>query len=86
VTITNEGAGALLWSASSSPAWLSVTPSSGTAQSSLSVLVNPAGLAAGSYSGNVIVAAAGAASQVIRVILAVVVPQRRLPALRGARP
>lgn len=39
---------------SSDSSWLSVTPISGTTSFSISVSVNPAGLAAGTYTGNVI--------------------------------
>jgi hypothetical protein len=39
--------------------WVAVTQSSGTTPADLTISVNPAGLAAGSYSGNVALAAAG---------------------------
>ena len=73
VSIANANAGALSWSASSSAAWLIVTPTSGTAASTISVSVNPSGLAAGTFSGNITVAAPGAASQTVAVTLSIVV-------------
>lgn len=42
--------------------WLAATPTSGTSGSSVSVSVNPAGLASGTYTGSVKVAASGAAN------------------------
>jgi len=53
--------------------WLSVTPTSGTTPGSLSISVNPSGLAAGSYGGTVVVTAPNAAGspQTIQVTLAV---------------
>ena len=51
--IANSGGGTLAWTATASAAsggsWLSVTPASGTAPSTLSVSVSTAGLSAGTY-------------------------------------
>ena len=47
--ITNGGGGTLSWSATANASWLSVTPASSTAPSTLSVLVSPASLVAGTY-------------------------------------
>ena len=44
--ITSSGGGTLTWSALASAPWLSVAPASGTAPSTVSVLVSPAGLSA----------------------------------------
>jgi uncharacterized protein (TIGR03437 family) len=51
--------------------WLSVTPTSGTTPSSVSVSVNGSGLAAGTYNGNITIAATGSANVVIPVTLTV---------------
>jgi uncharacterized protein (TIGR03437 family) len=53
--------------------WLSVTPTSGTTPGTLSVSVNPTGLAAGTYGGSVVVTAPNASGspQTIQVTLAV---------------
>jgi len=64
---------ALSYTAAASAAWLSATPASGNTPGSLSVSVNPAGLAAGTYTGTVTVTATGASNspQKIAVTLAV---------------
>jgi len=75
VQITNAGGGSLLWNASSNVGWLSVSPASGTAPSSISVSVNPAGLPSGTFSGTITISsAAGVASRTIAVTLRVAVP------------
>jgi trimeric autotransporter adhesin len=53
--------------------WLSVTPTSGTTPGTLSISVNPTGLAAGTYGGTVVVTAPNASGspQTIQVTLAV---------------
>ena len=62
--------------ATSNDAWLTVAPNSGTTPATLSVSVNPAGLAAGTYNGTIAVAAAGATTQTVAVVLTVTaVPQ-----------
>jgi uncharacterized protein (TIGR03437 family) len=60
--------------------WLAVTPLSGIGNASLSVSVNPAGLAAGTYSGSITITPAGSAAQVVAVTLVVSGP----PALAAA--
>ncbi len=60
VSITNAGGGALAWTASSSDYWLAVSPASGGAPGTLSVSINPANLAAGTYTSALQVSAAGA--------------------------
>ena len=77
--VSNVGAGSLNFAASatmlSAGSWLSVTPSSGvaTASSSAQVTVqaNPAGLAAGTYYGQVLIAANGVPNspQLVSVVL-----------------
>ncbi|MCC6537425.1 MAG: hypothetical protein IT162_07750, partial [Bryobacterales bacterium] len=53
LTVTSTTAAVLAFTAVSNHAWLSVTPNSGSTPGSLSVSVNPAGLAAGSYIGGI---------------------------------
>ena len=60
MAISNTGVGTLSWSAADSDAWVGLAPASGTAPGTLAVSVNPAGLAAGSYSSSLQVTAAGA--------------------------
>ncbi len=59
--IENTGTGALSWTAAAatvSGGWLAISPASGSAPASVQVSVNPAGLAAGSYEGFIIVRSA----------------------------
>jgi hypothetical protein len=60
LTITNVGQGTLTWQATDDSTWLSVTPASGTAPSTLTVNVNVAGLAQGTYQGSISITAPGA--------------------------
>jgi len=62
ITVYNQGTAALGWTATSNAAWLTVSPSSGTVPQTISVSVNQAGLAAGTYTGSVTVTAPGAAN------------------------
>ena len=68
-------------SAASGGNWLSVSPSSGTTPVNLSVSVNPAGLGAGTYTGNVTVISPGASNspQSILVTLTVSAATGPLP-------
>jgi trimeric autotransporter adhesin len=75
--ILNTGTGAMNWSATASGGtWLQISPASGTVRtpytdvSMVSVNVNPAGLAAGNYSGTIQVSAANS-PQIMTVILTV---------------
>lgn len=71
VTVYNEGSGSLSWTASSSASWLTVSPTSGATPASLTISVNTAGLAVGTYNGTVTVSSSGAtnAPQTISVSL-----------------
>jgi len=51
ITVTNTGGGTLLWAVSENTPWLSVSPSAGTAPSSVTISADPAGLAKGLYTG-----------------------------------
>jgi uncharacterized protein (TIGR03437 family) len=79
VSITNTGGGTLAWTASTSVYWLAVAPASGSAPGTLSVSLNPANLAAGTYSSAVEITAAGATGSPASVAIALVV-QGTLPA------
>jgi glucose/arabinose dehydrogenase len=59
--VTNTGGGTLSWSASDNATWLTLTPAAGNAPSTLTVSVDFAGLAAGTYGGAITVASAGVA-------------------------
>lgn len=58
--ITNAGTGTLIWSASADQFWISLSPSSGTAPSTITVSVNATLLTAGSYQGRITISALGA--------------------------
>ncbi len=73
IQLTNNGGGALNWSATTSASWLSVAPASGIAPSTPSVLVSPAGLSAGTYTGSVQVSAAGASNSSVSVTVTLTV-------------
>jgi uncharacterized protein (TIGR03437 family) len=74
-TISNTGTGTLTWTSSvtSTPAWLSVDSTSGTAPSTVNVSINPASLVAGTYTGTITIAASGASNSPATVTVTVVV-------------
>jgi hypothetical protein len=78
VTIANTGAGTLNWTATvvDGAAWLSISSPSGTAPSTLQVLVSTGGVAPGAYVGRVRIDAPGATGtpQTITVNLNVTAP------------
>ena len=76
VTVSNSGSGTLNWTATSSVPWLTVNggaAASGVNSGSFAVGANISGLSIGNYTGNVVLAAAGAtnAPQSIAVTLSV---------------
>jgi len=81
IQITNSASGTLTWTATASVAssakWLSVSPASGTAPSTLTVSVSPSGLSAGAYTGSISIAAAGATGSPAAVSVSLVVGGRQ---------
>ena len=71
LTISNQGAGTLIWSAVENAAWLTVSPSSGTGNGAVTLTVTNGILAAGTYSSSVTVQASGASSVSVPVTLTV---------------
>jgi len=67
INITNIGAESLNWSASTNVPWLSFSPASGVAPSILIAHVSTPGLLAGTYSGAVMISAAGAANSPVYI-------------------
>ncbi|MDD4050360.1 MAG: choice-of-anchor D domain-containing protein, partial [candidate division Zixibacteria bacterium] len=55
LTITNTGAGTLNWTASKAAAWLTLDPTSGSGDGSVTVSVDITGLTAGTYTDTIIV-------------------------------
>jgi uncharacterized protein (TIGR03437 family) len=72
ISVTSGGTPVSITASASGGAWLSVAPTSATTPASLSVTVNPAGLAAGAYPGAITISGVGVASQTVNVSLTVV--------------
>jgi outer membrane protein assembly factor BamB len=60
LSVANGGSGTLSFTASTDQPWLGVTPGSGSAPATETVTASVAGLAAGTYAGNVTITAPGA--------------------------
>ena len=73
--INNAGGGTLTWSAAVSNPWLSMDATSGTAPSTPSVLVDPTGLNAGTYTGTVTITASGASGSPATINVTLTVSQ-----------
>jgi uncharacterized protein (TIGR03437 family) len=73
IQITNSGSGTLAWTATTSQPWLTVSPTSGTAPSTVTVSVAPAGMSAGTYTGNVQITATGASNTPLTVAVTLTV-------------
>jgi uncharacterized protein (TIGR03437 family) len=84
IQITNGASGTLAWTATASAAWLSVSPASGTAPSTLSVSVSTAGLSPGTYTGSVQVSASGASNTPLSVAVTLTVIALAPPVLAVA--
>lgn len=67
VSITNTGGGTLNWSQTDNASWLTVTPASGTAPSTLTAAVSISGLTAGTYNGTITVTATGATNTPVNI-------------------
>jgi uncharacterized protein (TIGR03437 family) len=84
VSISNTGGGTLAWTASTSEYWVVASPASGSASSgiagTLSVSINPANLAAGTYTSAVQVTAAGVTTGSPAAIAVTLVVQGTQPA------
>lgn len=67
LSITNTGGGTLNWSASDDASWLTISPTSGTAPSTVTLSVNITGLAAGTYNGTITITSTGATNSPLTV-------------------
>jgi hypothetical protein len=67
IGITNTGAGTLNWTATENGSWLTISPVSGTASSTLTASANISGLAAGTYNAAITISAAGATNSPVSV-------------------
>jgi uncharacterized protein (TIGR03437 family) len=68
---TNPSSGVNFNASTSGGSWLSLSPTGGTTPASVSISLNPSGLAQGTYNGVVTVSSASAASLAVRVTLTV---------------
>ncbi|MGA6826098.1 BACON domain-containing protein [Nitrospira sp. NS4] len=71
LNISNAGGGTLTWSASENASWLTVSPTSGSGNGSVTLSVTTGSLAAGSYSGTITISATGATSVTVPVAFTV---------------
>jgi BACON domain-containing protein len=71
IRVTSTGSPLSFTAAAHGGTWLSVTPSGGTTPGSLSISVDPTGLASGTYSGTIAIYANGAAGVNLPVVLKV---------------
>ena len=60
IAVSNTGGGSLNWTASENASWLAVSPSSGTNAGTMTVTPSTSGLAAGTYTEDITLAATGA--------------------------
>jgi hypothetical protein len=67
VSITNTGGGTLNWAATDNASWLTISPASGTAPSTLTASISISGLAAGDYNGTITISATGATNSPVSV-------------------
>jgi len=67
IQITDSVAGAATWTATWTAPWLKVTPASGTAPSTITVSVNPKGLAASFYTDTIQITATGGPSSQVAI-------------------
>ena len=73
ISIANSGGGSLAWTATASDYWLFVSAASGSAPATVAISINPVNLAAGTYTGSVQIAAAGAGGSPASVAVTLVV-------------
>ncbi|MEO8592835.1 MAG: Ig-like domain-containing protein [Candidatus Solibacter sp.] len=78
VNITNSGGASLVWTAAKTQSWLGLSPSGGTAPSSLGITVDTTGRAAGTYNDTITVTGTGSTGspQTISVTLTLIPPPK----------
>lgn len=74
IDLTNTGGSTLTFTAASDSAWLTVTPTSGTAPQALLLSPSTSGLAIGTYTGHVTITPSSGAPATITVTLKVLMP------------
>lgn len=83
IQIANSASGTLSWTASASDSWLALSPASGTAPSTMSVAVNPVGMAPGIYNGSIQISSSGATGSPATVAVTLVVKQTQTQTTPG---
>lgn len=83
--VSNSGTGNLSWTLTENTAWFSCTPASGAQGDDVTVSVNPSGLSAGSYSGDITVSADGADGSPKTVTVSLTVEGTGTPVLSVSR-
>jgi uncharacterized protein (TIGR03437 family) len=73
VSVSNAGGGTFSWAATASDFWLEISEASGSAPGALSVSVNPANLAAGTYTASLQIAGVGVTGNPISVAVTLAV-------------
>lgn len=82
LSIRNLGGGTLSWTAASNKPWATLSQTSGTDLADIEIRLDPIGLAAGNYQGQIAVNAGAAGSQIITVQFEIVEPTTSaIPAL-----
>jgi large repetitive protein len=84
LTIGENPAGAVAFTASADQAWITLSATSGTTTGAISVGANISGMAAGSYSGHVIVSAAGMTNAPMSIPVTMVVAAAQTYALTAS--
>jgi hypothetical protein len=85
VTVNTCAAPGMHWSIVPSPAWLSAMPATGTESQSSNIIMNTAGAAAGTYSGQIVVSAPEATNSPIATPVSLQVLPRDTIALSSTR-
>ena len=73
LSVTNTGSGTLTYSVASDAAWLSATPSSGTAPQTVQVSANVTGLTSNTYTGHLTITSAGSQGSPVTVTVTLTV-------------
>lgn len=74
MTVSTHGGGTLNWNATTSAAWLTLTPASGTGNGTVTITPIPGSLSVGTHTGNITLHAPGARPVSIPVIFTVTPP------------
>ncbi|MCX6833463.1 MAG: T9SS type A sorting domain-containing protein, partial [candidate division Zixibacteria bacterium] len=85
VTVNTCAAPGMNWSIATSPAWLSASPAAGTESQSSDIIMNTAGMVAGTYGGQIVVSAPEASNSPVTVPVTLQVLPRDTIALSSTR-